>query len=59
MAIKTHLGALRYNNRMNKIWAKAKELEKERVTQGYRPNPSLTDMSTITRKRFKREDHNR
>lgn len=36
MAIKTHLGAQRYNNRMDKIFKRAKELEKDPVTKSYR-----------------------
>lgn len=30
MAIKTSLGVKRYNNRMDKIWARAKELERKK-----------------------------
>jgi hypothetical protein len=50
-------GAERHNRKLNKTWESAKENERVRVAAGYRPNPNLTDMSTITRKRFKVEDH--
>jgi hypothetical protein len=42
MAIKTRLGAERYNNRMAKIYTDAKQLERERLEHGEMPNPSLT-----------------
>lgn len=42
MAIKTRLGAERYNNRMAKIFDDAKRLERERLARGEVPNPNLT-----------------
>lgn len=42
MAIRTRLGAQRYNNRMEKIFENARRLERERLERGEMPNPSLT-----------------
>jgi hypothetical protein len=42
MAIKTHLGVIRYNNKMDRIMANARRIEKERLSKGEEPNPSLT-----------------
>ena len=41
--IKTRLGAIRYNNRMDKIWNECKRLECDRLSQGEEPNKNLTD----------------
>jgi len=46
MAIKTRLGAIRYNNRMEKIMEDCRRLERERLERGEMPNPSLTDPET-------------
>jgi hypothetical protein len=46
MAIKTRLGAERYNNRMDKILENTRRLERERLERGQMPNPSLTDPET-------------
>ena len=40
---KTRTGAQRYNNRQDKIFDRARKLEKERLARGEKPNPNLTD----------------
>jgi len=35
-------GAQRYNDRMDRIFSNAKNLEKKRLSEGKKPNPSLT-----------------
>lgn len=39
---KTHLGAVRYNNRMQRFFDNAHRLERERLERGEMPNPGLT-----------------
>jgi len=45
MAIKTRLGAIRYNNRMEKIWENARRIEADRLKRGEEPNPNLTPIA--------------
>lgn len=42
MAIKTRLGAVRYNNRVDRLMADCRRIERERLARGEMPNPSLT-----------------
>ena len=46
MAIKTRLGAQRYNNRMENLMQRCRQLEHERLERGEMPNPSLTSPET-------------